>query len=124
MNVWEAIAADAAGVAGAPVALVGGLQGEGEWILGGVGTEPTAVTADASFAMRIRESADVVVVADATADSRLASHPLVAGAPGIRFYAGIPLRDEHGDFVGALSILDRAHHTLTSEQIDTLRILG
>src|SRR5688572_5635252 len=124
MNVWEAIAADAARVAGAPVAFVGVLRDEGERILGAVGTRQTAVTAEASFAMRIRDTADTVMVADATADSRLASHPPMAGAPGIRFYAGIPLRDEHGAFVGALSIIDRASRTLSAEQIATLRMLG
>src|SRR5688572_241103 len=124
MNVWEAIAADAARVAGALVAFVGVLQDEGERILGAIGNRQTAVTADASFAMRIRDAADLVVLADASADSRLASHPLVAGAPGIRFYAGVPLRDEHGAFVGALSIIDRASRTLSTEQIATLRMLG
>ena len=124
MNVWEAIAADAARTAGAPVALVGVLQDAGEQILGAVGTKQSAVAADASFAMRIRDAAGLVILPDASADSRLASHPLVAGPAGIRFYAGIPLRDEQGAFIGALSVVDRAARTLSADQIETLRILG
>lgn len=124
MKVWEAIAADAARVAGAPVAWIGVLEQNTERILGAVGTRQTAVTADASFAMRIRDEADLVVVADASADARLASHPLVAGAAAIRWYAGIPLRDEDGAFIGALSIIDRVAHTLSEDEMATLRILG
>ena len=124
MNLWESLAADAARLFGAPVAFVGVLDGDGERLEGAVGTKSTSVAADASFAMRIRGATDLVLIPDATADSRLASHPLVAGAPGIRFYAGAPLLDEHGEFLGALSVIDRTPREATPQQLDTLRILG
>ena len=34
---------------------------------------------------------DLLLVSDAAQDERFAHHPLVAGEPGIRFYAGVPL---------------------------------
>ncbi|HYR28422.1 MAG TPA: ATP-binding protein, partial [Thermoanaerobaculia bacterium] len=129
MSVWDSIAGDAARTVGAPVAFVGVLDHDGEKLLGAVGTKSASVTADASFASRIRGARDLVVITDATADSRLASHPLVTGAPAIRFYAGVPLLDEHGEFLGALSVIDRNPQdrnprALTPQQLDTLRILG
>jgi len=124
MSVWDTIAGDAARAVGAPVAFVGVLDHDGEKLLGAVGTKSTSVAADASFATCIRGAKELVVIEDATADPRLASHPLVAGAPAIRFYAGAPLLDEQGELLGALSVIDRNPHTLTPQQLDTLLILG
>lgn len=54
-------------------------------------------------------------VADATADPRFASNPLVTGAPGIRFYAGHPL-SANGQRVGSLCLVDDAPRTLTETE--------
>jgi CheY-like chemotaxis protein len=49
---------------------------------------------------------DVLVVEDARGDSRFAASPLVCGDPGIRFYAGAPLRTRGGFNLGSLCIMD------------------
>jgi GAF domain-containing protein len=52
-----------------------------------------------------------LVVADTHQDERFADNPLVTGQPGMRFYAGMPLRLRDGASVGSLclSITRRAN---------------
>lgn len=49
---------------------------------------------------------DHLVVADLASDARFAHHPMVAGPPGLRFYAGAPLV-VRGQRLGTLCVLDR-----------------
>jgi GAF domain-containing protein len=49
---------------------------------------------------------DILVVPDATKDSRFAEDPLVAGEPYIRCYAGAPLLTPEGEKVGTVCIID------------------
>jgi PAS domain S-box-containing protein len=107
-----------------PVAWIGFITDDGEEIVAAAGSKPRHLPKDASFAMRIADASGIVVVPDTTADPRFASHPMVAGAPLIRFYAGVPLVDAHGAFVGALSVLDRVPRTLSEEQAALLRSLA
>jgi PAS domain S-box-containing protein len=120
----ELVSSDAARMLRVPVAWVGLVADDGEWIIAASGSAARHVTTDASFALRIAGTSDVVVVPDTSADSRFASHPLVAGAPHIRFYAGAPIFDRHGQFAGAVSVLDRIPRTLTDEHTAILRILA
>ncbi|HEV7920583.1 MAG TPA: response regulator [Thermoanaerobaculia bacterium] len=120
----DALVADAAAIAGVPVAYLGFLEGGAEWIRATRGWNRPSVPLAQSFAARIREARDVVVIADATRDARLADHPLVTGAPNIRFYAGAPILDPNGNFAGALSVMDRAPRTLNEGQLAGLRALA
>ncbi|GLQ55738.1 sensor histidine kinase [Devosia nitrariae] len=49
---------------------------------------------------------DHLVVTDLASDKRFAHHPMVAGPPGLRFYAGAPLV-VRGQRLGTLCVLDR-----------------
>jgi GAF domain-containing protein len=68
-----------------------------------------------------------MVIEDATVDPRFADNPLVTGAPGIRFYAGVPLRSAAEGYVedlpgiGTLCVLDTRPRTLSSQDVTTLR---
>ena len=57
-------------------------------------------------------------------DEGFADHPLVTGEPGIRFYAGTPLRMADGDAIGTLAVVDAVPRQLAPEQLDALRALG
>ncbi len=67
---------------------------------------------------------DFLVVADASADPRLAGHPAVRGEPHIRFFAGVPLVTPEGLAFGTLIVLDRQACRLTAGQQKSLRALG
>jgi len=71
----------------------------------------------------IRESRPLVIE-DAAADPRFASNPLVAGAPHIRFYAGVPLQTRGGQNIGTLCAIDFEPRTFGAEQVQILTDLA
>lgn len=72
-----------------------------------------------------RESASdsSLVLPNAQTDTRFAAHPLVTGSAHLRFYASHPVRDEHGDVVAVLSLIDHRPRCLSREKLACLRDL-
>ncbi len=81
---------------------------------------------DRSVCKFVLAEPDLLVIPDLTRDLRTATNPLVTGEPGIRFYAGAPLRMADGTVPGSLCVIDTVPRPggLTSEQADDLRALG
>lgn len=52
------------------------------------------------------------------------TNPLVAGRMGMRFYAGLPLRDSGGRAIGMLAAMDQHERTLACEELETLKQLA
>jgi two-component system sensor histidine kinase/response regulator len=121
---FDQIAADAARFTGAPVSVLGFLDADREWVKSAVGWNVVSLPGAYSLAARLRHERETTVVADMSADPRFAAHPMVTGAPFLRFLAAVPLIDEDGFFLGALTILDRVARVLTPEQGDALRNLA
>ena len=119
----DALVAEAVRTTSVPVAFISVLGEGGELVRASRGWNVEVIPPQCAFAGRIAGQHDVVVVADTTKDSRFASHPLVAGAPNIRFFAAAPIYDD-GQFVGALSVIDRAPRNLAMDQIVGLRLLA
>ena len=67
---------------------------------------------------------ELIIVPDATADERLADHPIVAGPPYVRFYAGAPLITREGITLGALCLMDTSRRTFSASEVDTLSRLA
>lgn len=65
-----------------------------------------------------------LLLPDTLNDSRARSNPLVAGAPGIRFYLGVPLRTQDGFNIGTLCVMDCKPGTATERQIASLANLA
>ncbi|TRM64846.1 hypothetical protein BD626DRAFT_235977 [Schizophyllum amplum] len=53
----------------------------------------------------LQSNDEPMIVLDAHRDWRFARSPLVTGPPGIRFYAGSPLRTNNGYNIGALTVM-------------------
>ncbi len=64
------------------------------------------------------------VVEDATIDAHTLTNPLVAGALGLRFYAGVPLRTHDGHALGMLAAIDVEPRTLSSRELGILEDLA
>ena len=64
------------------------------------------------------------MVSDALADERFHDNPLVTGPPGIRFYAGAPLRVSGGFPVGTLCLVSNEPRRLAAEDLAHLKDLA
>lgn len=110
---------------GCPVAHVSVVEEDHQWFKSLVGIEYPSIPRDLSFCTHAIMSDDFMVVPDLPADPRFAGHPLVAGEPHVRFYAGAPVVLSDGYRVGSICALDFAPHPPATEaQLGTLRALA
>ena len=114
----------AAYVCQAPIALLTLVDAERQWFKSRIGFSPSETPRQLSFCAHTIHASDLFVVEDMRRDDAFADHPLVAGDPFIRFYAGAPLRTADGHAIGALAVADAVPRQLTPEQLDALRVLG
>ncbi|WP_246794040.1 GAF domain-containing protein [Burkholderia perseverans] len=122
---FDTVTALAARLFDTPLALITLLTRDRQWFKARHGLPLPAGTPRAwAFCNHTILQPEPLVVEDAAADPRFAANPLVAGAPGLRFYAGATLRDYEGYALGALCVLDLKPRRLEQPQRDTLRLLA
>jgi signal transduction histidine kinase/ActR/RegA family two-component response regulator len=102
---FDQIAALAQAASGAPVAIVSFIDGERQWFKAAIGTTMREGQIHGAFALHALREETVLWVDDASQDDRFCDNPLVAGPPGIRFYAGAPIRLDTGEAIGAVSVV-------------------
>jgi PAS domain S-box-containing protein len=90
----------------APIALISLAGQDGRWFKSCYGLNKQEIPQDFSFCNYTISQEEVLVVVDATRDIRFVADSLVTGQPGIRFYAGAPLRTSDGQHLGSLCVLD------------------
>ena len=88
------------------IALVSMVDAQEQWFRARFGLDVSRTSRDISFCGHAILGDDVMVVLDALDDDRFVDNPLVVGEPGIRFYAGAPLRTPDGLRIGTLCIID------------------
>ncbi len=96
----------AAELTGCPTALVSLLDSDRQWFKARRGLDVGETPRDLAFCEHVLRAEAPVLVPDATLDPRFATNALVTGPPGIRFYAGHPLRTRSGAVLGTLCVLD------------------
>lgn len=121
---FDDLAELAAAICGTPVSLVTLLDAAWQYHKGSVGYDRDRVPRSESFCAHAVRQDDIFIVADAQADPRFASNPLVTGDPHIRFYAGVPLHAGPGMKVGALCVIDTIARVLKPAQIRSLTLLA
>jgi len=123
---FDAIARLAASMCHAPVSIVGFIDAERHWFKATVGVGNLRVNSrDLSFCGHaITQRTELFVVPDTLEDERFADNPLVAQAPHVRFYAGVPLVSPEGCAVGTLCILDVVPRGLDDAEREALTQLG
>lgn len=78
----------------------------------------------ARFCTRTLRSSGATIVSDATEEEQFADHLLVAGEPGLRFYAGVPLVGHSDRRIGTVCVMDVEPRTPSSEDISRLEDLA
>ncbi|BDI30776.1 hypothetical protein CCAX7_28270 [Capsulimonas corticalis] len=114
----------AAFICDAPAAAVSFVDIDRQWFKSSLGLSVTETPRDVAFFTHAILGSDLLVVPDATLDTRFADNPLVTGEPHIRFYAGAPLVTEDGYVLGSLCVIDHAPKRLTVKQESMLRALA
>lgn len=109
---------------GVPMVMVNLLDEQRDWFKSAIGAQQPASPADTSFCEAFFHSDQAVILAeDTTLDPRFAGHPLVLGAPHIRFYAAARLA-VNGQTVGTLCAYDLQPRQVSVEQIAQLKSLA
>jgi GAF domain-containing protein len=106
----------AAHICGTPIALISLVDSSRQWFKSKVGLETLQSSRDVSFCAHTILAEDLFVVEDATNDARFSDNPFVTGEPGIRFYAGVPLKSVGGHHLGSLCVIDRVVRHLDKDQ--------
>ncbi|RZJ03854.1 MAG: GAF domain-containing protein [Rubrivivax sp.] len=121
---YDALTRDLAQCFDVPIGMVNLLDAERDWFKSCMGLPFDESPANTSFCEVFFSShEDVIVVEDTTQDQRFSAHPLVLGAPHVRFYAATRLVVE-GHTVGTLCVYDIGAKTVTPAQVERLQDLG
>jgi GAF domain-containing protein len=96
----------AAALCDAPIALVTLVEETEQRFIARSGTDLDGTPRAVSFCQVAMIENDITVVPDATQDARFADFAVVTGEPGVRFYAGAPIKASDGTPLGALCVLD------------------
>ena len=115
----------AAQLCGTPIALLSFIEESRQWLKSHRGLEQTEMPRHLSFCnYTISGDEPLFVIPDMTQDARFADHPFVTDAPGLRFYAGTPLKTEDDLAIGTLCVIDSEPRDLTAEQGHALQALA
>ncbi|WP_337269814.1 GGDEF domain-containing protein [Oryzifoliimicrobium ureilyticus] len=79
---------------------------------------------DKSICTRVVETGKILVIEDLKSDVQLCSLPYVAGTPGFRFYAGVPLELEPGLIVATFCVLDVVPRSFSDDERRLLQKFG
>ncbi len=111
-------------VFGVPIALISLVDERRVWIKSKSGFDEDEVPREQSFCSQTVSGGDLLMVTDASKDERFKNSPLVSQDPGIRFYAGCPIRTTKGLLVATLCVLDYEVRDLSDQDQRLLKDLA
>lgn len=107
-----------------PIALLNLIDARRNWFKSRIGIKSSEAPHHAGLCEHVVRHTQTLVIPDTLLDPRFAASPLVAGAPHIRFYAGVPLLTPDGHVLGALCAVDTVPRTLSPWQLAALDSLA
>ena len=122
---FDRITALAARLFNVPISQVALVDEKRQWFKSSYGAGSICETdRDISFCAYAILNDSVMVVPDATADSRFEDNPFVTQPPGIRFYAGAPLSVSGAYNIGTLCVIDTVPRQFSTEEQQILADLA
>ena len=107
-----------------PICLISIVEEREQWFKARCGLDLERTPREISFCSHAIHADAILVVEDASRDSRFAANPLVTGEPHIRFYAGAPIILQPGIRAGTLCLIDSKPRTFSAQQADQLADLA
>ena len=121
---FDQIVEDARDLFGVPCASITFIDRDRQWSKSSVGMSPLDSPRGSALGDATVQNGKLLVVEDASLDNRFAGHPWVAGAAGIRFFAGFPIEASNGERIGALCLSDTRARTFTAAEDALLGMLA
>lgn len=110
---------------GTPFAALNLIGRDAQYTVSSAGLPPISETpVEESICVYTVHQDDLLEVRDLREDERFAHMKVVLEPPRMRFYAGVPVRGQTGQNIGALCILDLVPRTLGRQQREMLADLG
>jgi sigma-B regulation protein RsbU (phosphoserine phosphatase) len=104
-----------------PMAYVAFIESERQWFKSSFGVTAKETTRRISLCQYTIQLNEPLVIFDATLHPIARTHPMVTGEPGIRFYAGIPLKGPRGQKIGTFCVLDVEPRSFSESDIEHLK---
>lgn len=99
-----------------PIALISLIDENRQWVKSSIGTDVKEIPREHSFCAYTMLGTSIMEVTDLLLDDRFSNYLAVIDKPFIRYYAGMPLIDEHGFVLGTLALFDHIPRTLSAVQ--------
>ena len=107
-----------------PIVVFSLVDSERVWFKSRVGLDFPELQRGDAFCSHAILSDGIIQVEDAQDDSRFGQSPVVNSSPGVRFYAGCPVRSTDRRRVGVLAIMDTKPRLLDAADLDNLADLA
>lgn len=121
---YDALTALAARLCSTSFAAVTLIDKNRQWFKSTYGLTLEQAPREMSFCSDVVASSQILVVPDATTDSRYQHSPLVTGELGLRSYLGVPLVGRDGLPLGVLCVVDQHPRSFTPDQVGVLVTLA
>ncbi len=125
-QIYDDVVRLAATICDTPIAVINFIDQGRQWGKALVGLEDSEAPREVSFCARtIVQEDGLLVVADTRTDPQWSENPMVAGDPGLTFYAGAAIVTDDGQAVGSVCVADtRGPRELSEQAIEALRVLA
>ncbi|APG59667.1 sensor histidine kinase [Christiangramia salexigens] len=123
---YDSITVLASQICKTPIALISILDSNRNWFKSKVGTDVPQSDREISFCGHaILKPENLFEVPNTLTDERFKDNPLTFSENGgVRFYAGVPIKDDDGYAIGTLCVLDTKEHHLDESQKVALKALA
>ena len=121
---FDRVTQTVAGLLHVPMVAISLFDERRQWALSTFGLARGERSRDFSPCSLVVDSGAALSIADAPADPRYASFPLVTGDLKVRGYLGVPLRSDDQTVLGTLCVLDRRRREFNAEEQQVLSRFG